>query len=164
MAGTVRGALANTVAGSPFWTPRFRSRLLRMFGVAIGRGARVYPYLRFVGDVDGLRVGVGAFINLGLVVGSGAPVTIGERAFIGPGVQLLPTSHEIGPSEARAGANLSRPIEIGAGAWLGAGVLVLGGVTVGGGCVVAAGAVVTEDCEPDGLYAGVPARRIRTLD
>jgi acetyltransferase-like isoleucine patch superfamily enzyme len=30
-------------------------------------------------------------------------------------------------------------------------------------CVVAAGAVVTGDCEPDGLYAGVPARRVRDL-
>jgi maltose O-acetyltransferase len=30
--------------------------------------------------------------------------------------------------------------------------------------VIAAGAVVTEDCAPDGLYAGVPARRIRDLD
>lgn len=33
----------------------------------------------------------------------------------------------------------------------------------GPGCVIAAGAVVTRDAEPDGLYAGVPARRIRSL-
>ena len=38
------------------------------------------------------------------------------------------------------------------------------GVTVGDGCVLAAGAVVTGDCEPDGLYAGVPARRVKDLD
>ena len=37
------------------------------------------------------------------------------------------------------------------------------GVTVGDGCVVAAGAVVREDCEPGGLYAGVPARRVKKL-
>jgi maltose O-acetyltransferase len=40
---------------------------------------------------------------------------------------------------------------------------VLPGVTIGAGCAVAAGAVVTADCEPDGLYAGVPARRVRDL-
>jgi maltose O-acetyltransferase len=28
---------------------------------------------------------------------------------------------------------------------------------------VAAGAVVTRDCEPDGLYAGVPAKRVKEL-
>jgi maltose O-acetyltransferase len=40
---------------------------------------------------------------------------------------------------------------------------VLDGVTIGAGCVIAAGAVVTRDCEPDGLYAGVPAVRKRDL-
>ncbi len=29
--------------------------------------------------------------------------------------------------------------------------------------LVAAGAVVTRDCEPNGLYVGVPARRVRNL-
>jgi maltose O-acetyltransferase len=28
---------------------------------------------------------------------------------------------------------------------------------------VAAGAVVTSNCEPDGLYAGVPAKRVKDL-
>jgi maltose O-acetyltransferase len=41
---------------------------------------------------------------------------------------------------------------------------VLPGVTVGDGCVIAAGAVVNADCQPDGLYAGVPARRVRDLE
>jgi maltose O-acetyltransferase len=36
-------------------------------------------------------------------------------------------------------------------------------VTVGDGCVIAAGAVVAKDCEPNGLYVGVPARRARDL-
>lgn len=163
MAGTARGAFASVFAGSPFWTPRLRTRMLRVFGVSIGRGTRVYPYIRFIGGVSEFGIGAGVFVNAGLLVGSGAAVVIRDRAFVGPSVQLLPTSHEIGPSSARAGANVSRPIEIGEGAWLGAGVLVLGGVTVGSGCVVAAGSVVTRDCEPDGLYAGAPARRIKTL-
>jgi len=30
--------------------------------------------------------------------------------------------------------------------------------------VIAAGAVVVHDCAPHGVYAGVPARRIRDLD
>ena len=41
---------------------------------------------------------------------------------------------------------------------------VLPGVTVGAGCVVAAGAVVRESCDAHGLYAGVPAVRVRDLE
>ena len=55
------------------------------------------------------------------------------------------------------------PIRVEAGSWLGAGVLVLPGVTIGHGSVIAAGAVVTKSTCADGLYAGVPARRVRDL-
>ena len=52
---------------------------------------------------------------------------------------------------------------IGDGCWIGARALLLPGTTVGSGSVVAAGAVVRGACEPNSLYAGVPAARIRAL-
>nr|WP_246078761.1 DapH/DapD/GlmU-related protein [Modestobacter excelsi] len=58
---------------------------------------------------------------------------------------------------------MSRAVIIGRGSWIGAAATVLPGVTVAPGCVIAAGAVVTRDTQPDGLYVGVPARRIRSL-
>jgi maltose O-acetyltransferase len=90
-------------------------------------------------------------------------IVIGPAAQIGAGSSLITGTHHIGQGNARAGTWRSAPIVIGAGSWLGAGVTVLPGVTVGSGCVIAAGAVVTRDCDPDGLYAGVPARRARDL-
>ncbi|NMC13019.1 MAG: acyltransferase, partial [Chloroflexi bacterium] len=45
--------------------------------------------------------------------------------------------------------------------WIGAGVKILDGVVVSKGCVLAAGAVITHSTEPYGVYAGVPARRIK---
>ncbi|MBR1536811.1 MAG: hypothetical protein IJ630_07725 [Treponema sp.] len=45
--------------------------------------------------------------------------------------------------------------------WIGANVTILDGVTVASGCVLAAGSVVTKSTEPNGVYAGVPARRIK---
>jgi maltose O-acetyltransferase len=106
----------------------------------------------------------GAFLNANLTVGANADISIGSRAYLGPGVSLLPTSHTIGPHAQRAGANTSAPIRVGAGSWLGAGVIVLGGTSIGDGCVVAAGSVVTADCEPDAIYGGVPAKLLRRLD
>ncbi|WP_164701384.1 DapH/DapD/GlmU-related protein [Modestobacter sp. KNN46-3] len=163
MAGRLRSALASTVAASPIWAPRTRARLLRALGVRVHGSARVYPWIRFVGGVDHLEIGRGAFVNVNATIGANARVVIGDRVHLGPGVSLLPTSHEIGPREQRAGAPVSAPITIGAGAWLGAGVTVLGGVTIGEGCVIAAGTLVSADTQPDGVYGGVPARLIRRL-
>ena len=164
MPSRMRGVLASTVVASPVWSPRMRARLLRTLGARVTGGARVYPWIRFIGGVENLEIGRGALLNVHLTVGANAAVVIGERAHLGPGVSLLPTSHDIGPPEQRAGASVGAPIRIGNGAWLGAGVTVLGGVNVGAGCVVAAGAVVHRDTEPDCLYGGVPARLIRRLD
>lgn len=164
MAGRLRGVLASTVVAHPVWGPRMRARLLAVLGVRVAGSARVYPWIRFIGGVEHLEIGGGAFLNVQLTVGANAAVVIGQRVHLGPGVSLLPTSHEIGSAEQRAGAAAGAPISIGNGAWLGAGVTVLGGVTIGAGCVVAAGALVHRDTEPDSLYGGIPARLIRRLD
>jgi maltose O-acetyltransferase len=42
-------------------------------------------------------------------------------------------------------------------------VIIMPGVTVGNGCIIASGALVNKDCAPNGLYAGVPAIRIKDL-
>ncbi|OMQ16644.1 hypothetical protein A7K94_0201135 [Modestobacter sp. VKM Ac-2676] len=156
--------MASTIVACPLWSPRTRARLLKALGVQLDGGARVYPWIRFVGGVDRLSIGRGAFINVNLTVDANVDIVLGERVHLGPGVSLLPTSHAMGPPAQRAGATISEPIRIGNGAWLGAGVIVLGGVTIGSGCVIAAGAVVAADTEPDTVHGGVPARLIRRLD
>jgi carbonic anhydrase/acetyltransferase-like protein (isoleucine patch superfamily) len=45
--------------------------------------------------------------------------------------------------------------------WIGAHATVLDGVHIAKGCVIAAGAVVARSTKPFGVYAGVPARRIK---
>jgi acetyltransferase-like isoleucine patch superfamily enzyme len=56
-------------------------------------------------------------------------------------------------------------LEIADDAWLGANSVVLKSVRrIGRGAVVAAGAVVTHDVEDWAIIAGVPARRIGSVD
>ncbi len=74
------------------------------------------------------------------------------------------TTHKMGTSERRAKEVIEKSIVIGSGTWIGARATIIPGVYVGNGCVIAAGAIVSKDCEPNGLYAGVPARRIKNLD
>lgn len=51
-------------------------------------------------------------------------------------------------------------IEIEENVFIGNGAIVLYGVKIARNCIIAAGSVVTKDTEENGVYAGVPARRI----
>lgn len=72
-------------------------------------------------------------------------VVIGDFSYLSPGV------------------NLAGAVVIEEGANLGTGATVLPHRTVGRGAVVGAGAVVTRDLASDGVYVGVPARRVRPV-
>lgn len=54
-----------------------------------------------------------------------------------------------------------RLVCIGNDTWIGEGVKILEGIKIGNGAVVGAYSVVTKDCEPYGVYAGVPAKLIK---
>jgi acetyltransferase-like isoleucine patch superfamily enzyme len=56
------------------------------------------------------------------------------------------------------------PIEIGNDVFIGAHVILLPGVKIGDNSVVGAGSVVTHDVLPNSVVAGVPARRIKSID
>ena len=64
----------------------------------------------------------------------------------------------------RAGKTIYKPIFIGNGCWIGANSIILPGVTIGDGCIIGAGSVVNKDCDSNCLYAGNPAKKIKTLD
>lgn len=152
--------LVNRVAGLTHLPPRARTALYRAAGIEC-RTTKVAPGLWV--HSDQLVIDVGAFVGWRCQIHNQARVTLGARSFLGPEVMLVTTDHEIGPPEHRAGPLVAAPITIGPGAWIGTRATVLPGVTVGAGAVVAAGSVVTRDCEPNGLYAGVPAVRKRDL-
>lgn len=170
-AAAARVALARRAAGwvllkfvipLPLPGGEFRAALLRFTGMKIGDGTSVGSRCTFVGS----RVTLGArsFINWGVTFDATVEIVVGDGVSIAPGTMLVTGSHEIGPASRRAGPLANAPVRIGDGCWLGARATVLPGVTIGEGCVIAAGAVVAHDCEPNGLYAGVPARRVRDLD
>ena len=52
------------------------------------------------------------------------------------------------------------PIVIEDNVWIGINAIILKGVRIGEGAVIAAGAIVTKDCEPYGVYAGIPAKKV----
>jgi maltose O-acetyltransferase len=110
-----------------------------------------------------VTIGRRSFVNADCVFDNQAAVIIGDECNIAMQVLFCTSSHSPGVPERRAGLETHEPIRIEDGCWIGARATILPGVTVGAGCVIAAGAIVAASCDPHGLYAGVPARRIREL-
>jgi acetyltransferase-like isoleucine patch superfamily enzyme len=136
--------------------------MYRCCGIHVGRDVFIFPgqLIRPGRMAFGDRV----FVNGRCTFEPGqAGIDIEDDVFIAQSVIITAETHEIGPRSQRAGAVISRAVVIGRGSWIGAAATVLPGVTVAPGCVIAAGAVVTKDTQPDGLYVGVPARRLRSL-
>jgi maltose O-acetyltransferase len=152
--------LVNVAAASPALDRRTRLRLLRRGGVDVENAIVEGGCFFFSSDIT---IGDYSMINHRAYFDTRAHIELGRGAGIATDVMLCTSTHDLGPEHKRWGAYKSAPITIGAGAWIGVRAVVLPGVTVGDGAVVAAGAIVTADLEPNGVYAGIPAKRIRDL-
>ncbi len=101
--------------------------------------------------------------NLGLTILDEAPVTIGDRVFIGPHCGLYTVAHALDAAQRAQGVMRSRPITIGNDVWIGGHTVVLPGVAIGDGAVIGAGSVVTRDIPAGVVAAGNPCRVIRPI-
>ena len=153
--------VANVISPSPLIPNPVRRALLRTVGIRIGHSG-VAPGC-FVGSPR-LFIGHRSFVNVAVFFDGSGNISVGDRVHIAMGAMLLTSSHELGESAQRAGTLTASDVTIGNGAWIGARAIVMPGVTVGDGAIVAAGSVVTKSCEPNTLYAGIPARPVRRLD
>jgi maltose O-acetyltransferase len=152
--------VVNVILQSPLVPRVGRYLVLRSLGMEI----HTYDfYPRCTLRTTKLKVGRTSLINTGCHFDNDAPIEIGSDVAVAMYVTFVTSTHEVGPSSRRAAAVVLKPISVGDGCWIGARATILPGVNIGRGCIVAAGSVVTTDCDPNGLYAGVPARRVREL-
>lgn len=90
-------------------------------------------------------------------------VAIRERCLIGPNFFTYDSDfHGLSLAE-RGKSGKCAPVLIESDVFIGEGVKIMKGVTVGRGSVIGSGSVVVADVESDSVYAGVPARKIKTL-
>lgn len=105
----------------------------------------------------------GSSINYKCFLDLGNDIAIGKNCNIAYQVTFVNSTHEVGSTQRRAGRNVSLPIIVKDGCWIGANATIMGGVTIGEGCIIGTGALVIKDCEPNGLYIGFPAKRVKDL-
>jgi acetyltransferase-like isoleucine patch superfamily enzyme len=130
--------------------------LTSVFKLKIGRQTIIYRGCRLRAPWK-IRVGAGSVIGLDVELDGRGSLEIGENVNISSQVMIWTMQHDHRDPEFKAVAG---KVKIERYVWLGPRVIVLPGITVAEGCVVGAAAVVTEDTEPYGIYAGIPARRI----
>lgn len=121
----------------------------------------------------GVKMGNNTFTNLGFKAVVNAErdysVFIGDNVSIGPNLTIITHASAGNGVEINSfdyvKENLTKdiPVYIEDEAWIGANVVILPGVTIGRCCVIGAGSVVNSDTEPYSVYAGTPARKIRSL-
>ena len=141
------------------------SLIFSQFGLNKGNNVDIRHCVYF-DKPEKIHIGNNTLINYGCnfhIGCSNETIIIGNNVQIGMNCSFSCVSHTIGDNNQRAGKHTYKSIKIEDGCWLGANCTILQGVTIAKGCIIAAGAVVIKSTLPNGLYAGVPAKRIKEL-
>jgi maltose O-acetyltransferase len=157
----VEHTLFTLVAGSPFLPRVFRRLVLALAGAHLGSSPG--PLFSLTGDPRNLSVGTNVYCNRNVTIEAVAPVRIGSHSAIGMQVLVMTSHHEIGADGGWSPEASGRPVTIGERVWIGGRATILPGTVIEDDVVIAAGAVARGRLTSHGVYAGVPARRIREL-
>jgi acetyltransferase-like isoleucine patch superfamily enzyme len=140
-------------------------------GIEIGENTRVmhhaelhvynFRHLPYAG----IKIGRDSLIGEFNVLRGQGGITIGDRVYTSPMVQLVAINHVFSdPTRPFVEQGIAaQGITVEDDVWIGAGAIVTDGVCIGRNAVVAAGAVVTQDVPPHTVVAGVPARLVRPI-
>jgi len=129
---------------------------VNLYGCKIGDACFIGPFVEIQKDViigDRTKIQSHSFIC--------ELVTIGSDCFIGHGVMFINDPFLSG-GPARGDKTKWRPVTIGNNVSIGSNATIMP-VTICDRAVIGAGAVVTKDITVPGIYAGNPARLLKTL-
>jgi maltose O-acetyltransferase len=154
----------NEIVSSYLCPLTLRGFLLRVLGLKLEGGDTTAIHAKCYFASNRFAIGKGSYINRECFFDNAyALVEIGEGCSIGYRITFLTTNHVMSNSNNRGGNVEAKGIHVGNGVWIGANAIILPGVTIGDGAVIAAGSLVARACEPNSLYGGIPARKIKDL-
>ena len=142
---------------SPRPVHAWRSLLLRLFGAKLGPKCHIYPKARIWAPWNLIcedRVSVADDAE----IYNPSPVYMGSHCIVSQGAYICGATHEYNDPAFRL---VHFPMRLGPYSWVCARATVNPGVNVGAGAILALGSVATRDLEPFGIYAGIPARKVK---
>lgn len=92
-------------------------------------------------------------------------LTFGEDVYITDGVKFI--THDGGTllfRDVEPTLEITKPITLGSKVYIGNNVILLPGVEIGDDVVIGAGSVVTKDIPSNEVWAGCPAKRVKSID
>ena len=110
------------------------------------------------------RVVIGSHAN---IRASGGEIHIGHDCLLAQQVSLIASGHTVSTQGLYRDApwdTIKTGVFIDENVWIGAGVTVLPGCTIGRNAVVGAGSVVTKSIPANEVWAGIPAKYLRTIN
>lgn len=142
---------------SPRPAHAWRAWLLRIFGASLATDCHIYPGARIWAPWN-LVCDVAVGIADGAVIYNPAQVRLGSHAIVSQDAYLCGATHDL---DDPSFPMVSKPIVVGAYAWICARAVVCPGLNVGEGAVLGLNSVATRDLKPWTVYGGSPARPIR---
>lgn len=146
----------------------FENSLIRIIGrgsvVIIGENCRIRGLAMVVSRENSVVViGSNTTIEGGKIISeSGNIIAIGDDCMMSVSVELRTSDgHTIFDAATRKPINDSANVHIGRHVWLGSDVRVGKGTSIGSGTVIGQFAVATGRLDPNCVYAGVPARKLK---
>lgn len=149
--------------------------------VRLGKGVKLAKFINLYGCSIGDNTKIGAFVEVqkNAVIGRSCKisshtficegVTIGDGCFIGHGVMFINDNY---PRAVNAKGALESEKDwfgrfvktrVGDGAVIGTNATILGGVRIGVSATVGAGSVVTKDVPAREIWAGNPAKKLKSV-
>lgn len=122
-------------------------------------------FIQFPVQIEGrksIRLGNNVSINAFVHIWGQGGITIGNDTLIASHVSLVSVTHDTQAVRFKDSI-VEKPIQIGNNVWLGSHCVIMPGITIEDNVIVGAGSVVTKNLKRNGIYTGVPARRIKEL-
>jgi acetyltransferase-like isoleucine patch superfamily enzyme len=145
--------------------------------IIIGRKTHIRGDISLFRAVSQVKIGDYCYLGENSKVWAWESISIGNRVLIAHDVNIFdcethPTcpkqraKHFLNIIDGQSDGDVvlnSKPVIIENDVWIGRGATIMKGITIGCGSIIGAGSVVTRSVEPMSLYAGNPARFIRSL-
>ena len=110
-----------------------------------------------------LSIGKYALISPGVRILAAKKITIGDACMFGKGAYVTDSDWH-GIYDRTEVAGKPKEVSLGNNVWVGDSAIICKGITIGKNSIIGAGAVVTKDVPPNSIFAGNPAKLVKTLD